>query len=1063
MARRKDLPYEEEPPDRGNNGNGDGERGSRPEDGPFVLEPRLRARAILREVLARTPQDDPRLELLELLDYQLQADERAMEEARGALAQYEEAYEKLTSPANRIGTYLGSPDEGIAYIAVGDAEYYANVDPNLDLSRLQVGTRVKVNEAFAVVGDLGYHPEGPIVKVAEVLPDGRLRVSLDGHQLSGRIILRSTALENVPLKPGDEVRLEPSLRVALEHFQKSEVRGYYLEKIPEITWDQVGGQEEAIKVIKDAIERPLLYPELYKKFGKRQLKGILLYGPPGCGKCVSPETPVQLADGRVVPIERLFQEAERDGTRLHDDGEETILEPRGLEVLSLDPTRLTIVPKRVDFVYRQRYEGDLYEITTHSGRTLTVTPEHPFLVLDQGVQKVPTRALRVGDYVAVPRRLPLEREAPVPPAPGSETGFRRLPEGWVQWISPWHPHTRPVRTPAALDPELAEFFGLLLSEGSRPAGGVSFHNSDPQLVARVATVARDRFGVEPLERPDTSPGVTRLVLSSTSLVRWLKQAFDFELTTSRSTRVPEAILRSPNGVVAAFLRAVFEAEATVRRDVPEIELSTASREFANQLVYLLLRFGIVARLREKRVPGRDHLYYRLYLSGVETLRAFEAQVGFLHPRKRALLARWTAREPGPTNVDVVPNIQRLLARAREALGVSKTEFYRTKHNYEGTKTLSRRKLQAILAQLPLPTAERSPNPALAALRALADSDVLWDRVVAIRRRPYRGYVYDLTVADTHTFIAGFGGIVTHNTLIAKATAYNLTKSYRERTGRDVRECFMLINGPQLLNMWLGETERMVREIFAAARERAKEGNLVFIFIDEADALLRVRSSGRHLNIANTVVPQFAAEMDGLVELENVVVMLTSNRPDYIDPALLRPERIDRKVKVSRPDRRASAEIFRIYLRKGVPLDPEWIKRHDGRWEKAREALVQEATDYLFRRSPETAFLEVHLRSGRRETLYWSDLVSGALIMSAVERAKEYAIQRCIDRGTDEEGIGPDDLFEAIRQEYKENEIFPKTDYLEDWLKLLDYDPEDVVEVRPIREGDRRYPAAESVV
>ncbi len=1052
------------------------ERGHpRPEDGhdhdpepkKIVFEPKIRARAILREILARTPPSDERYELLQLLDFQLQADEKQLEEARQALEKFEEVYEKLTSPANRIGTFLEVADaeKGIAYIAVGDAEYYANVDPNLDLKSLKRGTRVKVNEAFAVVGDLGYHPEGPIVKVSEVLPDGRLRVSFDGHGLQGRIILRSSDLENVPLKPGDEVRLEPSLRVALEHFQKSEVRGYYLEKIPEITWDKIGGQEEAIKVIKDAIERPLLYPELYKKFGKRQLKGILLYGPPGCGKCVSPETPVQLADGRVVPIERLFQEAERDGTRLHDDGEETILEPRGLEVLSLDPTRLTIVPKRVDFVYRQRYEGDLYEITTHSGRTLTVTPEHPFLVLDQGVRKVPARALRVGDYVAVPRRLPLERETPVPPAPGSETGFRRLPEGWVQWISPWHPHTRPVRAPAALDPELAEFFGLLLSEGSRPAGGVSFHNSDPQLVARVATVARDRFGVEPLERPDTSPGVTRLVLSSTSLVRWLKQAFDFELTTSRSTRVPEAILRSPNGVVAAFLRAVFEAEATVRRDVPEIELSTASREFANQLAYLLLRFGIVARLREKRVPGRDHLYYRLYLSGVETLRAFEAQIGFLHPRKRALLARWTAREPGPTNVDVVPNIQRLLARAREALGVSKTEFYRTNHNYEGTKALSRRKLRAILAQLPLPTAERSPNPALAALRALADSDVLWDRVVSIRRRPYRGYVYDLTVADTHTFIAGFGGIVTHNTLIAKATAYNLTKAYRERTGKDVRECFMFINGPQLLNMWLGETERMVREIFAAARERAKEGQLVFVFIDEADALLRVRSSGRYLNIANTVVPQFAAEMDGLVDLENVVVMLTSNRPDYIDPAILRPERIDRKVKVARPDRRASADIFRIYLNEngGVPLDPDWVEAHGGDEARAREALVQAATDYLFRRDEETAFLEVHLRSGRRETLYWPDLVSGALIKSAVERAKEYAIQRCIEAGRDDLGVSPDDLFEAIRQEYRENEIFPKTDYLEDWLKLIDYEPEDVMEVRPIREGGRRPPLAEPVV
>jgi proteasome-associated ATPase len=204
-------------------------------------------------------------------------------------------------------------------------------------------------------------------------------------------------------------------------------------------------------------------------------------------------------------------------------------------------------------------------------------------------------------------------------------------------------------------------------------------------------------------------------------------------------------------------------------------------------------------------------------------------------------------------------------------------------------------------------------------------------------------------------------------------------------------------------------------------------------------------------------------MDGLVELENVVVMLTSNRPDYIDPAILRPERIDRKVKVSRPDRDASAEIFRIYLTENVPLDPEWVKEHDGDAPRAREALAAAAADHLFRRDAETAFLEVHLRSGRRETLFWGDLTSGALIMSAVERAKDYAIERCIERGRDEEGIGLEDLLEAVRAEYRENEIFPKTDYIEDWLKLIDYDPEDVMEVRPIREGDRRLPLTESVV
>ncbi len=140
------------------------------------------------------------------------------------------------------------------------------------------------------------------------------------------------------------------------------------------------------------------------------------------------------------------------------------------------------------------------------------------------------------------------------------------------------------------------------------------------------------------------------------------------------------------------------------------------------------------------------------------------------------------------------------------------------------------------------------------------------------------------------------------TLLGKATAYNLTREYSKRTGKEVKEYFMAISGPKILNMWLGETERIVREIFRTAREKAKEGRLVFIFMDEAESVLRTRSSGRYLNISNTVVPQFCAELDGLQSLENVVLMLTSNRPDYIDPAVLRPERIDRKVKVSRPDR-----------------------------------------------------------------------------------------------------------------------------------------------------------------
>ncbi len=555
-------------------------------DDEFELpETQIRALAILEEIIRLAPRNDIRLmQLLRLLRHQLEVDERQMQEAMQALQEYEEAYQKLTSPANRIGVFLDSPEEGTALIALGDSEYYANVDPKLDNPEFKVGTRVRVNEAFAVIGDMGYHPAGPIVKVQEVLDGNRLRVANDPQGMSSRIVFRSSDLLDTLIKPGDEVRLEPNFKVAIEHIPHQEVRDYYFEEVPPIEWNQIGGQEEAIQLIRETIELPLLHPEIFKKFDKQPLKGILLYGPPGCGK----------------------------------------------------------------------------------------------------------------------------------------------------------------------------------------------------------------------------------------------------------------------------------------------------------------------------------------------------------------------------------------------------------------------------------------------------------------------------------------------TLIGKATAYNLTRQYSERIGKPVKEYFMYISGPKILNMWLGETERMVREIFAIAREKAREGYLVFIFIDEAESILRTRSSGRWLNISNTVVPQFCAEMDGLVSLENVVVMLTSNRPDYIDPAILRPGRIDRKVKVRRPDRDATREIFAIYLHENLPLDPEFLKEYDTPQE-ARECLIEQAVQYLWRKAPDTEFLQVYLRNGGVETLYWRDLVSGALIKSVVDRAKEYAIRRAINEPDAEHGIRPEDLRVAIEREYSENEIFPKSDVMEDWLKLIDYEPEYVASVKPIRPTTRQDDASRTVI
>ena len=533
---------------------------------------------LIDQILMSMDEKDRRRPLLYQLRRQLQEDEITFEEARRTIVELEAALEKVTAPANRVGTLLEPLTDGVAYISVGGAEYYANVDVRLNEDDLKVGTRVLVNDAFAVVGDMGYATSGPVGKVADVLEDGRLRVGQD-HGLQSAVLRRSSDLEDVLLRSGDEVRIDPGFRVALERMSRPEARDYYLEEIPEIPWERVGGQEEAIRAIKDTIEMPVRHPGLFKRFQYSMPKGFLLHGPPGCGK----------------------------------------------------------------------------------------------------------------------------------------------------------------------------------------------------------------------------------------------------------------------------------------------------------------------------------------------------------------------------------------------------------------------------------------------------------------------------------------------TLIGKATAYNLAQQVQQEAGLNLKECFMNVKGPEILNMWLGESERQVREIFAQAREKRKEGFLPVVFIDEAESVLGTRRATRSHNIANTVVPMFCAEMDGIESLQDVVIILASNRPDLIDPAILRPGRIDRKIKVKRPDRDGAAEVLKIYLAPDLPIDGEALKAHGGDAEQAVDALVNRTADEVFARRDNTRFLEVILRSGRKDVLYRSDLCSGAILESIVRRAKELAIRRSIEAG-EAQGISHEDMLQAVADEYVENEIFPPTDNTEDWLKLLDYDPENVVRaapIRPVREGRKR--------
>lgn len=529
----------------------------------------------LIERLEKLPIDDPKfVNYVSELKRIVESEATDREELNRTVQEYQAAYEKLTAPANRVGSFLrwvDSDDRRYAQLLLGDSEYISEVDPKLDFGLLKLGVRVRLNEAYAVVGILDQPEVGSLQRVAEVLSDGRLRLGSDTPGSDGRLVLRSDELADETFAVGDEIRLDSSGRIAIEHFSKRENRDFFFEEVPEIRWTAVGGQEEAIRTIRETIETPLIHPELYAAYEKSPPKGILLYGPPGCGK----------------------------------------------------------------------------------------------------------------------------------------------------------------------------------------------------------------------------------------------------------------------------------------------------------------------------------------------------------------------------------------------------------------------------------------------------------------------------------------------TLLGKATAHNLTKEYSKQVGKKVEEYFMMISGPKILNMWLGETERMVREIFQTARAKAKEGRMVFIFMDEAESVLRTRSSGKWLNISNTVVPQFCAELDGLVALENVVLMLTSNRPDYIDPAILRPERIDRKIKINRPDKASSKQILSIYLHANLPLDSEVASRFNGDLDCARLHLIDEVVEKLWSSDSDTQFLRIHLRNGKTETLHWKDLVSGALLKSVVDRSKDTAIRRAISEPKAPHGITANDLLDALSSEFKENEIFPKSETAEDWLKLLDYEPDQVVSVRPI--------------
>ncbi|MCE7882713.1 MAG: proteasome ATPase [Actinobacteria bacterium ATB1] len=290
------------------------------------------------------------------------------------------------------------------------------------------------------------------------------------------------------------------------------------------------------------------------------------------------------------------------------------------------------------------------------------------------------------------------------------------------------------------------------------------------------------------------------------------------------------------------------------------------------------------------------------------------------------------------------------------------------------------------------------------------------------------------------------------TLIAKAVANSLARKVAELTGNEnARSYFLNIKGPELLNKYVGETERQIRLIFQRAKEKSQEGVPVIVFFDEMDSLFRMRGSGISSDVESTIVPQLLSEIDGVETLKNVIVIGASNREDLIDPAILRPGRLDVKIKINRPDREAARDVFLKYLKPDLPIAKDIVVAY-GDAVTAVETMVDEAADRMYEVGDDTRFLEVTYAGGDKEVLYFKDFASGAMIENIVARAKKTAIKRHLLG--DDKGIRTQDLVQAVFQEFKEHEDLPNTTNPDDWAKISGKKGERIVYVRTLIANDR---------
>jgi proteasome-associated ATPase len=299
------------------------------------------------------------------------------------------------------------------------------------------------------------------------------------------------------------------------------------------------------------------------------------------------------------------------------------------------------------------------------------------------------------------------------------------------------------------------------------------------------------------------------------------------------------------------------------------------------------------------------------------------------------------------------------------------------------------------------------------------------------------------------------------TLIAKAVANSLAKKVTEKTGnKDGKSYFLNIKGPELLNKYVGETERHIRLIFQRARDKASEGTPVIVFFDEMDSLFKTRGSGVSSDVENTIVPQLLSEIDGVEGLENVIVIGASNREDMIDPAILRPGRLDVKIKIQRPDAKGAVEILSKYLTTELPINQDELDLHNGDKQATVNSMIDKAVEKMYNESDENRFIEVTYANGDKEVLYFKDFSSGAMLENIVSRAKKYAIKEFLSNNR--KGIRVEHLIKACLEEFRENEDLPNSTNPDDWARISGKKGERIVFLRTLIQNNHGVEQSRSI-